>query len=47
MKILEYILYDSDDKKIMPIKKFRTLESAKRDLNNLESLLGLDKRNNI
>jgi hypothetical protein len=35
-------LYESDNKQIMPIKKFDSYESSKSELNNLSNLLGLD-----
>lgn len=36
------VLYDSDNKQIMPIKKFDSYESSKTELKDLSSLLGLD-----
>jgi hypothetical protein len=35
-------LYDSANKPIMPINKFESFESSKAELNNLNSMLGLD-----
>jgi hypothetical protein len=34
-------LYDSDNKQIMPVKRFKDYVSAKNDLNELSSTLGL------
>jgi hypothetical protein len=39
---IRIVLYDSDNKQIMPIKKFNSYESSKAELKNLSSLLGLD-----
>jgi hypothetical protein len=38
---IRIVLYDSNNKQIMPVKKFESFESSKNDLNNLSSLLGL------
>jgi len=38
---IRIILYDSSNKKIMPVKKFDSYEASKNDLKNLSSLLGL------
>ncbi len=38
---IRIILYDSDNKQIMPIKKFDSYMSCKNDLDNLSSILGL------
>lgn len=40
-KDIRIVLYDSDNKQIMPVKKFNSYESSKNELNNLSSLLGL------
>lgn len=39
---IRIFLYKSDNKQIMPIKKFDSYETSKIELNNLSSLLGLD-----
>ncbi len=39
---IRIFLYDSDNKQIMPIKKFDSYESSKNELNNLSSLLSLE-----
>jgi len=39
---IRIVLYGSDNKQIMPIKKFDSYESSKIELKNLSSLLGLD-----
>jgi hypothetical protein len=38
---IRIILYDSHNKKIMPVKKFDSYETLQKDLNNLSALLGL------
>ncbi|MGE5457044.1 MAG: hypothetical protein ACM3RX_01680 [Methanococcaceae archaeon] len=39
---IRIFLYDCKNKKIMPVKKFSSLESAKEDLKNMSALLGLE-----
>jgi hypothetical protein len=39
---IRIFLYSSDNKQIMPIKKFDSYESSKSELNELKSILGLD-----
>jgi hypothetical protein len=39
---IRIVLYNSDNKQIMPIKKFDSYGSSKTELTNLSSLLGLD-----
>jgi len=43
---IRIILYDSNDKQIMPVMKFKTLESAQAELKKLGSLLGLSNNLN-
>lgn len=38
---IRIVLYDSNNKKIMPVKKFDSVESSKNELLNLSSILGL------
>jgi hypothetical protein len=38
---IRIVLYDSDNKQIMPIKRFESWETSKNDLLNLSSQLGL------
>jgi hypothetical protein len=40
---IRIFLYDADNKQIMPICKFDSHESSMDELNNLSSLLGLEK----
>jgi hypothetical protein len=40
-KDIRIILYDSHNKKIMPVKKFDSFETSKNELNNLSVILGL------
>jgi hypothetical protein len=42
IKDVRIFLYGSDNKQIMPIKKFDSYESAKGELNNLSTLTGLN-----
>jgi hypothetical protein len=41
---IRIFLYDSDNKQLVPINKFDSYESSKNELNNLSSLLGLEKK---
>jgi hypothetical protein len=43
---LRIFLYDSDNKQVVPINKFKSYESAIDELNKLSSLLGLQKTDN-
>lgn len=46
IKDIRIFLYGSDNKQIMPIMKFDSYESAKGELDNLSTLLGLKKIEN-
>jgi S-ribosylhomocysteine lyase LuxS involved in autoinducer biosynthesis len=41
-KDIRIFLYDSNNKQIMPIKKFNSYESSKKEIDNLSSVLGLE-----
>jgi hypothetical protein len=41
---IRIFLYDSANKQLVPINKFDSYESSKNELNNLSSLLGLEKK---
>ena len=41
---IRIFLYDSANKQLVPINKFDSYESSKNELNNLSSLLGLQKK---
>jgi hypothetical protein len=41
-KDIRIYLYNSDNKQIMPVKKFNSYESSKGELQSLSSLLGLE-----
>ena len=41
---IRIFLYDSTNKQLVPINKFDSYESSKNELNNLSSLLGLEKK---
>jgi len=43
-KDIRIFLYDSANKQLVPINKFDSYESSKNELNNLSSLLGLEKK---
>jgi len=43
-KDIRIFLYDSANKQLVPINKFDSYESSKNELNNLSSLLGLQKK---
>lgn len=42
---IRIFLFDSNNKKVMPLKKFDTLQSAKNGLNDMETLLGIKSLN--
>ncbi len=41
-KDIRIFLFDAENRQIMPINKFDSYESAKNEINNLSSLLGLE-----
>jgi hypothetical protein len=41
---IRIFLYDSANKQLVPINKFDSYESSKNELNNLSTLLGLEKK---